>query len=187
LDIKRDELPLVDIRTVKVQPALCLDLDGTVRFSRRGKFINIPGDIVLFDDVEPELWEYRNNGWLVCGVTNQGGVAFNIKSPQQESAEIEYMFKLFERNPFHLLQSCYHHPGGKHPAFGHRSLFRKPDIGMLAMLEYEAFNAGVVIDWNKSLFVGDRPEDKECAEKASIGFQWAWQFFGREEPVGGND
>ena len=178
-----DRLPVVDLRTVKLRPALCLDLDGTVRYSRRGKFIEVPGDIVLFDGAEAKLWEYRNNDWLICGVTNQGGVAFNIKTPQQEEFEIDFMFALFDKNPFHLLQSCYHHEKGKHPAFGHRSLFRKPDIGMLAMLEFEAFNAGIVIDWDKSLFVGDRPEDKECAERAHIGFQWAWEFFGREKPT----
>ena len=178
-----DYHPLIDTRDIQFKPALCLDLDGTVRYSRRGKFINTPDDIVLFDGVEVKLWKYRFDGWLVCGVTNQGGVAFGIKTPDQEQAEIDYMFGLFDSNPFQLLQSCYHHEKGKHPAFGHRSLFRKPDIGMLAMLEYEAFNNNVVIDWNNSLFVGDRPEDEECAKRAGIAFQWAWDFFGREKPT----
>lgn len=181
-----DNLPMIDVRNVKVRPALCLDLDGTVRYSRRGKFIEIPGDIVLFDGVETVLWEYRDSDWLICAVTNQGGVAFNIKSPQQDQAEMDFMFNLFERNPFQLVQSCYHHEKGKHPAFGHRSLFRKPDIGMLAMLEFEAFNAGIVIDWDESLMVGDRPEDQECAKRAGIAFQWAWEFFGREKPKDGD-
>src|SRR5258708_6034040 len=138
--MQADYHPLIDARDIRLMPALCLDLDGTIRYSRRGKFINIPGDIVLFDGVEAKLWEWRNKGWLICGVTNQGGVAFGIKTPDQERAEIDYMFALFEKNPFHLLQSCYHHPGGKHPAFGHRSPFRKPHIGMLAMLERQPFN-----------------------------------------------
>lgn len=181
--MQRDDLPLVDLRTVKFRPALCLDLDGTIRYSKRGKFIEVPSDIALFDGVEEKLWEYRDNDYFICGVTNQGGVAFNIKTPQQEYAEMDFMLALFKKNPFHLLQSCYHHEKGKHAVYGHRSLFRKPDIGMLAMLEYDAFNCGFMIDWNNSLFVGDRPEDQECAKRAAIGFQWAWEFFGREKPV----
>jgi phosphoglycolate phosphatase-like HAD superfamily hydrolase len=53
---------------------------------------------------------------------------------------------------------------------------------MLAMCEFEAFNAGLIVDWHKSLFVGDRPEDEECAKRAGIAFSWAWDFFERPMP-----
>ena len=35
--------------TYKVHPALFLDLDGTIRYSKNGKFINHPEDIELFE------------------------------------------------------------------------------------------------------------------------------------------
>lgn len=175
-------MQFVDIRKLKVMPALCLDFDGTIRYSRNGKFINKPEDIALFDGVEAALWEYRNDGYLIFGITNQGGVAFGLKSPHQEMVEIELTLALFGRNPFHIVKSCWHHEKGKAFPFNHRSLHRKPDIGMLAMCEYEAFNDGFVVDWDKSLFVGDRPEDQQCAINARIGFRWAWEFFGRPEP-----
>jgi phosphoglycolate phosphatase-like HAD superfamily hydrolase len=42
---------------------------------------------------------------------------------------------------------------------------------MLAMMESEAYSAGIIIDWDKSLFVGDRPEDEACAKNAGIKFK----------------
>lgn len=174
----------IDMSNAKVCPALCLDLDGTIRYSKSGKFISGPDDIVLFEGVEAKLWEYREKGYLIFGVSNQGGVAFGLKTPVQEVAEIEATIALFEigKCPFHAIKTCWHHEKGKHPILGHRSLFRKPDIGMLALCEFEAFNAGYVVDWDNSIFVGDRPEDQECARRAAISFQWAWEFFGRPAP-----
>jgi D-glycero-D-manno-heptose 1,7-bisphosphate phosphatase len=178
--MKSDYLPKATVPTMKLAPALCLDLDGTVRYSKNGKFINKPEDIALFDGVEAKLWEYRNNGYVILGISNQGGVAYGIKTPAGEHAELDAMIALFDVCPFHLIKTCWHHPGGKQFPFNHRSLMRKPDYGMLVMCEYELFNAGYVVDWNKSLFVGDRPEDEQCADNASIAFQWAHEFFGRE-------
>lgn len=178
-----DYLPKVDTRTITVKPALCLDLDGTVRYSKSGKFIERPDDIALFDGVEDTLNEYRARGYLIFGVSNQGGVAFNIKTPQQEIAEIDTTMALFKENPFHIVKTCWHHEKGRDPVFGHRSLFRKPNIGMLVMCEFEVFNAGYVVDWDHSIFIGDRPEDQECAKNAGIAFQWAWDFFEREKPT----
>lgn len=177
----KQHLPVVDIRALQVMPALCLDLDDTIRYSKSGEFIKTPEDIALFEGVEEKLWQHRDNGYLIFGVSNQGGVAFGIKSPQQDMAEIETTCNLFQRNPFHIIKTCWHHEKGKLFPFKHRSLLRKPDIGMLVLCELEAYNAGYVVDWSLSLFVGDRPEDEECAKRAGIDFAWAWKFFGREK------
>lgn len=165
----------------QVRPALCLDLDGTIRYSKNGEFINKPEDVALFEGVESKLWEYRAKGYLIFGVTNQGGVAYGFKSPDDERREIEATLALFFRNPFHFIKSCFHHPAGRVEPYNHRSLLRKPDIGMLALCEVEAFEAGYIVDWDKSLFVGDRPEDEQCAKNAGIAFQWADDFFNRGE------
>ncbi len=164
----------------RVSPALCLDLDGTVRKSKSGKFVNGPDDIVLFSGVEQRIWDYRNKGFLIFGITNQGGVAYGLKSPVDHMAEIEATLALFDKNPFHIIKSCYHHPGGKVEPYNHRSLLRKPNIGMLALCEVEAWEMGYIIAWDDSIFVGDRPEDQECAENAGIAFQWEYDFFGRD-------
>lgn len=166
-------------RNFKVRPALCLDLDGTVRYSISGAFINKVEDMRLFDDAEPTLWDYRDKGWLVFGVSNQAGVAHGFKSAAENDLEIEAMFALFKRNPFHIVKCCYHDGKGKVAPYNHRSLLRKPDYGMLALCEVEAFQAGYIVDWENSLMVGDRPEDEQMAQSAGIKFEWEYQFFSR--------
>lgn len=168
-------------------PALCLDLDGTVRRSKRGEseFINGPDDVELYPGAEEKIWEYRDKGYLIFGLTNQGGVAYGYKTPDQVNAEIDAMFSLFQRSeqgmgPFHSLKSCYHMEGEKASfPYNRRSLLRKPEIGMLVLMEVEAFDGGFLVDWDASLFVGDRLEDQQCAINAQIPFQWAKDFFGR--------
>lgn len=166
----------------KVVPALCLDLDGTVRYSQNGEFINKPEDIALFDGVEEKIWQYRNEGYLIFGLTNQGGVAYGYKIPMDNDAEIDMMCSLFKRNPFHIIKSCLHHEKGTQEPYNHRSLLRKPNIGMLALCEVDAWEYGYIVDWDNSIFVGDRPEDEQCALKAGVYFRWAWDFFGRPDP-----
>lgn len=164
----------------KLKPALCLDLDGTVRYSKNGDFINTPEDIALFDDVQEKIWQYRDEGYLIFGITNQGGVAYGYKTPPENDKELDRTIKLFERgNPFHLIKACFHHEKGTIEPYKHRSLLRKPDVGMLVLCEVEAFEAGYIVDWDNSLFVGDRPEDEQCAKNAGISFQWAKDFFNR--------
>lgn len=166
-----------------VAPALCLDLDGTIRFSRKDPrgFIGGPEDVALFDGVESKIWEYRDAGYLVFGISNQGGVAFGFKTHEQCLAELQATVNAFERDPFHDVRMCYHHDGdGAKFPFNKRSLLRKPNIGMLVLCEIDAFEQGYLVDWDNSLFVGDRPEDELCAKNAGIPFQWACEFFGQQ-------
>lgn len=166
-------------RNFKLCPALCLDLDGTVRFSAEGEFINKAEDVRLFPDAEMKIWEYRDQGFLVFGISNQGGVAHGFKTAQGCNLEVEATFKQFKRNPFHIIKCCFHDERGKVEPYNHRSLLRKPDYGMLAICEVESFQAGYIVDWNNSLFVGDRSEDRDIANKAGIKFIPAEVFFGR--------
>ncbi|MBN1948174.1 MAG: HAD-IIIA family hydrolase [Candidatus Cloacimonetes bacterium] len=162
-----------------IAPALCLDLDGTIRRSKSGEYINGPDDIELYPGTEEIIWQYREQGYLIFGVSNQGGVAFGFKDQPANLAEIERTLALFKRNPFHSIQFSLHHQEGSLSPFNYRSLLRKPETGMLAVLEVEAWNNGYVVNWKNSLLVGDRPEDQECAALAGIQFRWAYEFFQR--------
>jgi len=174
--------PAGNIWSGVVAPALCLDLDGTVRYSKsNGLFIQDPSDIALFPDVEARIWEYRDNGYIIMAISNQAGVAHGYKTVEQVEDELSVTISLFNRNPFHLAKQCYHDGAGNRFPYNKRSLLRKPDIGMLALMEVEAFRAGYLIDWDESLFVGDRPEDAACAANARISFQSATEFFQRSE------
>lgn len=168
--------------TGQVVPALCLDLDGTIRRSKSGKeFIEGPDDIELYPDVEAKLWEYREKGYVLFGLSNQGGVAHGFKTVEQAEAELEATCALFQNDPIHFIQQAYHMEGGSVFPYNYRSLFRKPNVGMLVMLEVEAWDHNMLVDWNNSLLIGDRPEDQECASRAGIAFQWASDFFGRDD------
>lgn len=155
----------------KIMPALCLDWDGTIRQSKTGKFIKDQFDIELLPGIEEKIQSYRDNGFLIIGISNQGGVSFGYKTPKDNDNEIATTLALFN-NPhiFDAIKMCYHMEGGTVFPYNVRSLLRKPDIGMLAIAEQDAFKAGFIIDWNDSLFVGDRPEDEECAKNANIKF-----------------
>lgn len=162
---------------IKVTPALCLDFDGTIRKSKSGKqFIENADDISLMDGVEKIIWSYRNMGWLIIGISNQGAIAYGYKRPSHIEKEMHATFELFNKNPFHIVKYCYHMEGGSIEPYNHRSMLRKPNIGMLAIAEFDAWNEGYMIDWDKSLFVGDRPEDEECAKNANIKFYHIDEF-----------
>ena len=156
----------------RLMPALCLDFDGTIRRSKSGQtFIQNRLDIELMPGIEKIIWKYRNMGYLIFGVSNQAGVAHGFKLPLEIENEMDTTLGLFKENPFHLVKFCYHDGKGKIEPYNHRSLLRKPDVGMLALMEAECWGSGYVVDWDKSLFVGDRPEDEQCAKNASISFR----------------
>lgn len=180
--LESDGRTLVEVKMVHgvLMPALILDLDGTVRYSKSGDFINKPEDVAIYDDVEDVLHDYRRDGYLIYGATNQGGVAFGFKTLESVLAEFDMMYKCFELNPFISVSYSVMHPGGTVAPYNHRSLFRKPYIGMLVQCEYTAYGDGYLIDWDNSIFVGDRPEDEQCAKNANVKFILADHFFGRE-------
>jgi histidinol phosphatase-like enzyme len=155
-----------------VAPALCLDLDGTVRRSKSGQAFHLgPDDLELMPGIAKIIWMYRKMNFLILGISNQAGVSWGFKTAADVNAELAATFELFgEHNPFHLVKQCYHDGNGKVFPYNYRSLLRKPDIGMLALMEVEAFSADFIIDWDKSLFVGDRQEDNDCATRAGVKF-----------------
>lgn len=166
--------------SMKLAPALCLDLDGTVRRSKSGAtFIKNFQDIELMPGIEKIITIYKNMGWLIFGISNQGGVAHGFKLPMEIEREVSATTALFRTNPFHSIQTCYHDAKGKIGPYNHRSLFRKPQIGMLCTCEEVSYKHGYIVDWDNSLFVGDRPEDEECAIAAGIRFEYIDSFLNR--------
>jgi D-glycero-D-manno-heptose 1,7-bisphosphate phosphatase len=161
--------------------ALILDLDGTVRGSTSGPFINHPSEIYLLPQAEEKIQEYVKSNYLICGVTNQGGVAYGYKTETDILVELDVMMGLFTVNPFSIIVAALNHERGTDVKHGWRSLHRKPSYGMLAKVEEEAFNHKVIIDWDHSLMVGDREEDFACAINAQVEFKWADEFFERNE------
>ncbi|MES2733604.1 MAG: HAD-IIIA family hydrolase [Bacteroidota bacterium] len=167
---------------LEVRRVLCLDFDGTIRRSKSGsQFIQNADDIELMPGIEKLINRYKSTGYLIFGISNQGGVAHGIKFPAEIEAEMDKTLSLFSKHPFDAIKWCLHMNSGKVFPYNYRSLFRKPDIGMLAEFEEESFRAGFVLDWDNSLFVGDRPEDAQCAQNAGIPFKHIDDFL--TEPI----
>lgn len=170
----------------KLIPAVVLDLDGTIRYNKdyADGFIEGPESIAIFKDVAPVLKRYRDEGFILLGVTNQGGAAYGYKTEDQIKREIErtldLLFDQIGYNPFSMITYCPFMPGGNTPPYNVRSMLRKPSIGMLAVLEEMLWRKHqIMVDWDKSVMVGDREEDCALATAAHIGWVPADVFFGR--------
>lgn len=165
---------------------LCLDLDGTIRRSKSGKtFIEGPDDIELIPGVKDLVWKYYSDGWFVVGITNQGGIAHGFKTEEQVAEESNATAILLRGDaneyPIHRMLACPEDAKGKVEPYNWRSLCRKPDYGMLVMVEHHLNKRDKYPDWDNSLFVGDRPEDEECARSAGVPFMWAHDFL--KQPI----
>jgi D-glycero-D-manno-heptose 1,7-bisphosphate phosphatase len=163
------------------KPFAYFDLDGTIRRSASGKkFIEGPADVELYTDVEDKLLKLCEEGYHVVGVTNQGGIAYGLKTTEIADAENKAMCDLFVKgDPFHMIMSCPFHPEGRLSQFTFDSRMRKPHYGMIIMCEYVCYNLGIIPDYANSFMVGDRDEDMKCAEAAGITFYTAAFYFDR--------
>jgi len=170
------------VERVITMPALCLDLDGTVRGSKSGSTYGCVSadDVELLPNTEVILARFRKAGYFIVGVTNQGPVGKGTRT-ELESEAIQHATRAaFKADPFHLVLAAYGYQGGDTPGRNVRSLHRKPSYGMLARAETLAMDWGVTIDWDRSQFVGDMGSDMMCAVDAGVRFHWAKDFFGRE-------
>lgn len=153
---------------------LYLDLDGTVRkgFDELGKFVNKAEDVDVFEGIVDLMRKYKERGWRIVGITNQGGVATGQLSYADMSAAIvetnEQTHRLFDK-----IMVCVHHPDAKEEEMA-VCWCRKPRIGNI-VLAADALGKMYPEYYppHMALFVGDRPEDKQCAENAGIKFMWA--------------
>jgi len=98
--------------SIMPKPALIVDFDNTIRFPKQGKFINGPYDFTLYPGVIEALQQTRDKGWLVFGLTNQGGVAYDHKTPETWEEELQKMIDMSENLgngvwPFHLVRAAF--------------------------------------------------------------------------------
>ena len=64
--------------------ALFVDLDGTIRRTKSGKVCpNHPDDQEVMEGRYDKLWEYKNKGYKIVAVTNQGGIGLGYMTHAQ--------------------------------------------------------------------------------------------------------
>jgi len=156
---------------MKATPVLYLDIDGTVRkgFDELGKFVNKASDVEVFPQVPNLLKWYKKQGWRIIGISNQGGIALGLVT-MRDVAEAMLETQRQCENTFDKIAFCRHHEKAKDPEFA-ICWCRKPAIGLIveSALELSRIHPEYYPP-HMALFVGDRPEDEECAKQARIKF-----------------
>src|SRR5260221_8181903 len=107
----------------KAVPVLYLDLDGTVRQGKDdalGRFVNGPGDVVVFPEAVEMMRRWKAGGGRIIGVSNQGGVSLGIVSYENVAAAMTETQRQCE-NLFDKIAFCVHHPGARTRSEEHTS------------------------------------------------------------------
>ena len=169
--------------TEKRARVLYTDLDGTIRkgFDELGRFVNGPEDVELFEGVRERLWRYKVAGWRLIAVSNQGGIALGIV-PFERAAAAMVRTQELANHAFDKMIMCQHHPDAADPEYA-VCWCRKPRIGGLVEASIDLARASnEYYPPHLALFVGDRDEDRGCAENAGIPFVPAAEWRERGEP-----
>jgi len=177
-------IPSDDQRPV---PLLILDLDGTVRFGKDelGHFVNSPDDVKIFPEAIDRMAAWKARGGRIIGVSNQGGVALGIVTRAAAQAAVAETNRQ-TGGLFDAALLCPHHPQAPDPAM-RRCWCRKPRAGL-------AIEAATILtihypnDYypaDQMLVVGDRDEDRGCAQALSADFlpASAWREDGPTSPL----
>ena len=149
--------------TSEGKKAVFFDRDGTLNVDtaylyRIEEFRWIEGAV--------EAIRYCNDrGWLVIVVTNQSGVARGYYTEADVERLHAWMNEDLQKHGAHIdaFYYCPHHPKGAVAQYAKECDCRKPAPGLVetACREYG-------IDKAKSVLIGDKERDVECAERAGV-------------------
>lgn len=165
-------------------PVLYLDIDGTVRQSvdELGRFVNGPEDVHVFPAAVEMMARWKDGGGRIVGVSNQGGIAMgHVTADDVAKAMTETHRQANEL--FDLIVWCSHHPDADDPEMA-RCWCRKPSAGAVVEAVHglaDKVGGGEIYPPYMGLFVGDRPEDAECAQRAGLDFEWAVDWRARAD------
>jgi D-glycero-D-manno-heptose 1,7-bisphosphate phosphatase len=146
-------------------PVMFVDLDSTVRkgYDELGRFVNGPGDVEVFPEAAEMVRRWKASGGRVAAVSNQKGVALGHLSREDAvAAAVETNRQCWDL--IDGIQMCMH---GEDAG----CWCRKPGVGMLVLARHHLErNFEEEYSRSRMLMVGDRPEDRGCAEAAGIEF-----------------
>lgn len=163
---------------------LLIDRDGTLTQNkvRPGDYINDPAELELIPGVLERLRAYRDDGWEIAILSNQGGIEKGFVSLDKAIAGMKRTMSLTQG----LIEWAWFAPAA-YPSRGSSAIrvgvvdgfeswnactdfaehgYRKPCIG-LALAAITWFR---IQPKDQILYVGDRPEDGAMAINAGIKF-----------------
>lgn len=145
--------------------ALLLDYDGTLRQVKGGayKFPTRPEEVELMPRRAETLARWRDDGYLLLGVSNQSGIARGQVSPEAVEACFRHTNELLGLDievascPHNVPPTCY---------------CRKPQSGLgVALIEKHQ------LDPARCLVVGDQTTDKTFAKRLGMDYADQADFF----------
>ena len=150
--------------TTQKRPALFLDLDSTVRYTKDTEkpCPSEPSDVRIYPGVVDKIKNFKKAGFLIFGVSNQGGIELGYMTEEKCSEIMEHTNTLMDNVFDAILWSS-----------EMKSYDRKPNPGMIEKLTRE-FNVSLEL----SIMVGDKDSDLICSLNAGIRqFFYARDFF----------
>lgn len=138
--------------------ALFLDRDGVINHDP-GDYTFTVEEFIILPTVIDALKLAQDKGYKIIIITNQGGIAKGLYTHDTVHEIHEKLYRACEEKDVHIT-AIYYSPD--HPDFSN-SLTRKPESLMM-----ERAIARYAIDTTKSVMIGDRDRDIECAAKVGV-------------------
>ena len=152
--------------------AILFDIDGTLRATEHlpNKYPTDPSEVVPYTDVvrmRKRIQEYRNQGYVLCGVSNQSGIAKGILTESDCAATMEATKRMLDAPD---LDICW----CPHQAVPVSCYCRKPQSGLGVHFIYK-----YRLDPKECIMVGDRTTDRTFAERLGMRFVYTDEFWAK--------
>ena len=141
--------------------ALFLDRDGTLVYPRH--YPSRPADLVLYEDIGPDLRVLQRADFALVVVTNQSGIARGYFTEEDLEQMHHHLREQLASVGVRLdgIYHCPHHIEGSIPALAKRCTCRKPQPGMLLRAASD-----LRLDLARSWMLGDILDDVEAGQRA---------------------
>ena len=138
---------------------LFLDRDGVINERLYGDYIKVPDEFHFLPGVLEAFYHLEDKFAYQIVVTNQQGIGKGLMSHEQLSEIHAKMIHAIEASGGHIDEVYY-----CSDLDGFDSYFRKPNPGMALQAQSEY----PLIDFKKSIMVGDSPSDMEFGKKLGM-------------------
>jgi D-glycero-D-manno-heptose 1,7-bisphosphate phosphatase len=141
-----------------MQKALFLDRDGVINHDP-GDYTMSVEEFIILPTVVEALVLAKKKGYSIFVITNQGGIAKGLYTHETVAAIHEKLQRTCQESGVEINRIFY---SPHHPEYGN-SLSRKPERLLMerALARYD-------LDASKSVMIGDRERDVQCAEQVGV-------------------
>jgi D-glycero-D-manno-heptose 1,7-bisphosphate phosphatase len=166
--------PMGPVPTQKATKLLILNVDSilvrkVIGPGRPEQVITKPEQVAILPGVLAKMRLWKQDGGRIVGISDQGAVTLGLID-YEASNDILYRTYVLTEGMLDKISVCIHHPNAVDPEYA-RCWCRKPSPGAFieAVRELSMEHNGYYPPY-MGLFVGDQPEDRECARLSGFDF-----------------